>query len=141
MPSAPSGEDAFIYLGPSLERESQAQVDFTVAHEFAHAPAAAPHAGKRFSVEEGIEGRLFELELRKGSGQIGAGVGLHLACISQNEKVRGTSSGSGWQMLEPLGNGHLRRRRDPLQDESIGNDNFQEGARREGSRPLKFEGN
>jgi hypothetical protein len=37
MPSAPSGEDAFIYLAPSLERESQAQVDFTVAHEFAHA--------------------------------------------------------------------------------------------------------
>ena len=37
MPSAPSGEGAFIYLAPSLERESQAQVDFTVAHEFAHA--------------------------------------------------------------------------------------------------------
>jgi len=37
MPSAPPGEDAFIYLAPSLERQSQAQVDFTVAHEFAHA--------------------------------------------------------------------------------------------------------
>ena len=27
----------FIYLAPALERQSQEQVDFTVAHEFAHA--------------------------------------------------------------------------------------------------------
>jgi hypothetical protein len=26
----------FVYLSPKLEQESQAQVDFTVAHEFAH---------------------------------------------------------------------------------------------------------
>jgi len=31
------GADAFIYLAPSLERQSQTDVDFTVAHEFAHA--------------------------------------------------------------------------------------------------------
>ena len=37
MPSGPNAEDALIYLAPSLERQSQTQVDFTVAHEFAHA--------------------------------------------------------------------------------------------------------
>ena len=34
---AHGGDDAFIYLAPSLERHPQADVDFTVAHEFAHA--------------------------------------------------------------------------------------------------------
>ena len=32
-----NGYDAFIYLAPSLERQPQIDVDFTVAHEFAHA--------------------------------------------------------------------------------------------------------
>ena len=29
--------DAFLYFAPKLERSKQAEVDFTVAHEFAHA--------------------------------------------------------------------------------------------------------
>jgi len=37
MAGDPSGADAFIYLAPSLEHQSQDDVDFTVAHEFAHA--------------------------------------------------------------------------------------------------------
>jgi len=36
-PSDLESDDAFIYLSPSLERHSQAEVDFSVAHEFAHA--------------------------------------------------------------------------------------------------------
>ncbi|HWR14164.1 MAG TPA: hypothetical protein VN577_05020 [Terriglobales bacterium] len=35
MPSG-AGNCVFLYLAPSLERKSQAEVDFTVAHEFAH---------------------------------------------------------------------------------------------------------
>jgi hypothetical protein len=31
-----SGDGPFVYLAPHLERKSQAEVDFTVAHEFAH---------------------------------------------------------------------------------------------------------
>src|ERR1700756_2681170 len=37
MTGSPNGVDALIYLAPSLERQSQTEVDFTVAHEFAHA--------------------------------------------------------------------------------------------------------
>jgi hypothetical protein len=37
MPSDSTGGGAFIYLAPSLERQSQTEVDFTVAHEFSHA--------------------------------------------------------------------------------------------------------
>jgi hypothetical protein len=37
MAGHPNGADAFVYLAPSLERQSQSDVDFTVAHEFAHA--------------------------------------------------------------------------------------------------------
>lgn len=35
MPSG-TGVCLFLYLAPSLERKSQSEVDFTVAHEFAH---------------------------------------------------------------------------------------------------------
>ncbi|MGA8150901.1 MAG: hypothetical protein WB952_08125 [Terriglobales bacterium] len=31
-----TGDSIFVYLSPRLERASQAEVDFTVAHEFAH---------------------------------------------------------------------------------------------------------
>lgn len=31
-----AGDSIFVYLSPRLERKSQAEVDFTVAHEFAH---------------------------------------------------------------------------------------------------------
>jgi hypothetical protein len=31
-----SGDSIFVYLSPQLESKSQAEVDFTVAHEFAH---------------------------------------------------------------------------------------------------------
>ena len=36
FPFAPRESGAMIYLSPALERKSQAYVDFTVAHEFAH---------------------------------------------------------------------------------------------------------
>ena len=60
MPSNSSGEDAFIYLAPSLERQSQTEVDFTVAHEFAHA-ALRHHEPKNlmtFSIDEAKKGYL-----------------------------------------------------------------------------------
>ena len=31
-----TGDSIFVYLSPWLERKAQAEVDFTVAHEFAH---------------------------------------------------------------------------------------------------------
>jgi hypothetical protein len=34
MAGVPNGADAFIYFAPSLERQSQTDVDFTVAHAF-----------------------------------------------------------------------------------------------------------
>ena len=37
MPNDSDSDAAFIYLAPSLERQPQAEVNFTVAHEFAHA--------------------------------------------------------------------------------------------------------
>src|SRR5579872_7408971 len=54
MNGDPNGADAFIYLAPSLERQSQTDVDFTVAHEFAHA-ALRHHEPKNlmtFSMDE-----------------------------------------------------------------------------------------
>ena len=60
MPSKSSGDDAFIYFAPSLERQSQTEVDFTVAHEFAHA-ALRHHEPKNLmtlSMEEAKKGYL-----------------------------------------------------------------------------------
>lgn len=37
MPNGSDSDAAFIYLAPSLESQPQAEVNFTVAHEFAHA--------------------------------------------------------------------------------------------------------
>jgi hypothetical protein len=54
----PNGADAFIYLAPSLERQSQIEVDFTVGHEFAH-PALRHHEAKNLmslSIEEAKKG-------------------------------------------------------------------------------------
>lgn len=52
--------DAFIYLAPSLERHSQRDVDFTVAHEFAHAALRhhEPEKLMTFSIEEAKKGYL-----------------------------------------------------------------------------------
>jgi hypothetical protein len=60
MPSNSSGEDAFIYLAPSLERQSQSDVDFTVAHEFAHAALRhhEPENLMTFSIDEAKKGYL-----------------------------------------------------------------------------------
>jgi hypothetical protein len=60
MPSNSSGEDAFIYLAPSLERQSQSDVDFTVAHEFAHAALRhhEPESLMTFSIDEAKKGYL-----------------------------------------------------------------------------------
>ena len=60
MPSNSSGEDAFIYLAPSLERQSQTEVDFTVAHEFAHAALRhhEPENLMTFSIDEAKKGYL-----------------------------------------------------------------------------------
>ena len=54
MPSNSSGEDALIYLAPLLERRSQTEVDFTVAHEFAHAALRhhEPESLMTFSIDE-----------------------------------------------------------------------------------------
>jgi len=60
MACAPNDTDAFIYLAPSLERQSQDDVDFTVAHEFAHA-ALRHHEPKNLmtlSIEEAKKGYL-----------------------------------------------------------------------------------
>ena len=49
---------ALIYLAPSLEYESQDQVDFTVAHEFAHALLGHHLPGNNdtsLSLEEGLK--------------------------------------------------------------------------------------
>src|SRR5271155_2218845 len=60
MTGAPNGADAFIYLAPSLERQSQSDVDFTVAHEFAHAALRhhEPENLMTFSVDEARKGYL-----------------------------------------------------------------------------------
>ena len=56
----PNGADAFIYLAPSLERQSQSDVDFTVAHEFAHAALRhhEPENLMTFSIDEAKKGYL-----------------------------------------------------------------------------------
>ena len=54
MAGVPNDADAFIYFAPSLERQSQTEVDFTVAHEFAHA-SLRHHEPKNlmtFSIDE-----------------------------------------------------------------------------------------
>jgi len=55
-----NGADAFIYLAPSLERQSQSDVDFTVAHEFAHAALRhhEPDNLMTFSIDEAKKGYL-----------------------------------------------------------------------------------
>lgn len=60
MPSNSSGEDAFIYLAPSLERQSQTEVDFTLAHEFAHAALRhhEPENLMTFSIDDAKKGYL-----------------------------------------------------------------------------------
>jgi hypothetical protein len=60
MVGDPGGADAFIYLAPSLERHSQDDVDFTVAHEFAHAVLRhhQPENLMTFSMEEARKGYL-----------------------------------------------------------------------------------
>jgi hypothetical protein len=52
--------DAFIYFAPSLERQSQHDVDFTVAHEFAHAHLRhhEPESLMTFSIDEEKNGYL-----------------------------------------------------------------------------------
>jgi hypothetical protein len=60
MTGDPDDADAFIYLAPSLERQSQNDVDFTVAHEFAHA-ALRHHELENlmtFSMDEAKKGYL-----------------------------------------------------------------------------------
>jgi len=54
------GGDAFIYLAPSLERQLQSDVDFTVAHEFAHAALRhhEPESLITFSIDEAKKGYL-----------------------------------------------------------------------------------
>ena len=60
MAGAPDGADAFIYFAPSLERQSQSDVDFTVAHEFAHASLRhhEPESLMTFSMDEARKGYL-----------------------------------------------------------------------------------
>jgi hypothetical protein len=60
MAGAPEGADAFIYFAPSLERQSQSDVDFTVAHEFAHASLRhhEPESLMTFSMDEARKGYL-----------------------------------------------------------------------------------
>jgi predicted metal-dependent peptidase len=60
MQSNSSGDDAFIYFAPSLERHSQDDVDFTVAHEFAHAALQhhKPENLMTFSMDEAKKGYL-----------------------------------------------------------------------------------
>jgi hypothetical protein len=60
MAGGPNGADAFIYLAPSLERQSQSDVDFTVAHEFAHAALRhhEPESLMTFSIDEAKKGYL-----------------------------------------------------------------------------------
>jgi IrrE N-terminal-like domain len=60
MAGDPDGADAFIYLAPSLERHSQTEVDFTVAHEFAHALLRhhEPENLMTFSMDEATKGYL-----------------------------------------------------------------------------------
>lgn len=60
MAGDPEGADAFIYLAPSLERQSQDDVDFTVAHEFAHAALRhhEPEKLMTFSADEAKKGYL-----------------------------------------------------------------------------------
>jgi hypothetical protein len=60
MEGDPKGADAFIYLAPSLERLPQSDVDFTVAHEFAHAELRhhEPESENTFSIEEAEKGYL-----------------------------------------------------------------------------------
>jgi len=55
-----NGCDAFIYLAPSLEHQSQTEVDFTVAHEFAHASLGhhEPENLMTFSIDEAKKGYL-----------------------------------------------------------------------------------
>jgi Zn-dependent protease with chaperone function len=59
MPSEPDSGDTFIYLAPLLEELEQAEVDFTVAHEFAHA-ALRHHLPENMglSIEEAQKGYL-----------------------------------------------------------------------------------
>lgn len=60
MAGEPNGADAFVYLAPSLERQSQSDVDFTVAHEFAHAALRhhEPESLMTFSIDEAKKGYL-----------------------------------------------------------------------------------
>lgn len=60
MPSDSTSDDAFIYLAPSLEGQSQSEVDFTVAHEFAHAALRhhEPENLMSFSIDEAKKGYL-----------------------------------------------------------------------------------
>ena len=60
MPSDSTCGDALIYLAPSLERQSQTDVDFTVAHEFAHASLRhhKPENLMSFSMDEAKKGYL-----------------------------------------------------------------------------------
>lgn len=60
MAGDPEGGDAFIYFAPSLERQSQEDVDFTVAHEFAHAALRhhEPEKLMTFSMDEAKKGYL-----------------------------------------------------------------------------------
>jgi len=51
-------ETAFIYLAPSLERAPQAEVDFTVAHEFAHAVLGHHRDNQALTPKEVKEGYL-----------------------------------------------------------------------------------
>lgn len=60
MAGVPNGADAFIYLAPLLERQQQSDVDFTVAHEFAHAALRhhEPESLMTFSIDEAKKGYL-----------------------------------------------------------------------------------
>jgi hypothetical protein len=60
MAGVPNGADAFIYFAPSLEHQSQTDVDFTVAHEFAHASLRhhEPENLMTFSIDEAKKGYL-----------------------------------------------------------------------------------
>lgn len=60
IPSDSTSDDAFIYFAPSLERQSQTDVDFTVAHEFAHAALRhhEPENLMTFSMDEAKKGYL-----------------------------------------------------------------------------------
>jgi hypothetical protein len=60
MTGVTNDADAFIYLAPSLERQPQTDVDFTVAHEFAHASLRhhEPQNLMSFSIDEAKKGYL-----------------------------------------------------------------------------------